>query len=76
DPLSVVTPGVTTGGEVAALLFENGGDALCASLDVDGAMVMVNDLVVIGDFVWVDEDQNGLQDDGATGINGVSATLF
>ncbi|WP_350287972.1 SdrD B-like domain-containing protein, partial [uncultured Croceitalea sp.] len=76
DPLSVVTPGVTTGGEVAALLFENGGDALCASLDVDGAMVMVNDLVVVGDFAWVDEDQNGLQDDGATGINGVSATLF
>ena len=42
DPLSVVTPGVTTGAEVAGLLIENGGDALCASLDVAGAPIMVN----------------------------------
>ncbi|WP_316934172.1 SdrD B-like domain-containing protein, partial [Croceitalea dokdonensis] len=75
DPSSVVTVGQTTGFDVNALLVQGGGE-LCASLDVNGAMVHVESKVNIGDFVWVDENQNGIQDDGATGINGVIATLF
>ncbi|PIB29393.1 hypothetical protein BFP77_06345 [Maribacter sp. 4U21] len=42
----------------------------------DEVVVNLLDKVVIGDFVWVDENENGLQDDGATGVNGVNATLF
>ncbi len=42
----------------------------------DDVMVSVADKVIIGDFVWLDENQNGLQDDGATGINNVKVTLY
>ncbi len=42
----------------------------------DTVMVTVDDKVIIGDFVWLDENDNGLQDDGANGINGVTVTLF
>lgn len=38
--LGVIDFGTTTGGEIAALLFENGG-SICGSLDVAGAMIMV-----------------------------------
>jgi predicted transcriptional regulator len=75
DPLSVVTVGTTTGSDVNSLLIQGGG-SLCASLDVAGAMVLVNDTLILGDFVWIDENQNGLQDNGETGINGINATLF
>ena len=74
DPLSVVTPGVTTGGEVNALLVQGGGN-LCASLDVAGAMVIVENQVSIGNYVWNDENQDGCQD-GEMGINGITVTLF
>lgn len=30
----------------------------------------------LGDYVWVDNNLNGLQDDGNTGVNGVYAQLF
>lgn len=30
----------------------------------------------LGDFVWVDTNRNGLQDDGQTGVNGVYVQLF
>ena len=42
----------------------------------DTVTVTVDAKVMIGDFVWLDENDNGLQDDGATGINGVTVTLF
>mgnify|MGYP000309148577 CR=1 FL=1 len=42
----------------------------------DEVMVDVADKVIIGDFVWLDENQNGLQDDGVTGINDVKVTLY
>ncbi len=75
DPLSVVVPGQTTGVDVNSLLVQGGGE-LCASLDVAGAMVMVDEPLIIGDFVWIDENQNGRQDDGEPGVNGVTVTLF
>ncbi len=48
-------------------------DAGCESSDE--VVVNVNDKVTIGNFVWLDENRNGLQDDGATGINDVMVTL-
>ncbi len=30
----------------------------------------------IGDCVWLDENNNGIQDDGETGVNGVTVTLY
>ncbi|MEJ0020256.1 MAG: SdrD B-like domain-containing protein [Acetobacteraceae bacterium] len=30
----------------------------------------------LGDYVWIDTNQNGVQDDGATGVAGVSVTLL
>ena len=42
DPFTVVTPGVTTGVDVLGLITEGGGD-LCASLDVPGAPIMVEE---------------------------------
>lgn len=42
----------------------------------DEVMVNVTEKVVIGDFVWLDENRNGLQDDGDTGINDIKVTLY
>ncbi|MFK7813137.1 MAG: SdrD B-like domain-containing protein, partial [Maribacter sp.] len=42
----------------------------------DEVIVSVDDKVIIGDFVWLDENRNGLQDDGATGVNDVKVTLY
>jgi len=33
-------------------------------------------LASLGDYVWVDENINGIQDDGNTGVNGVYVQLF
>ncbi|MBK9401639.1 MAG: hypothetical protein IPN36_12510 [Bacteroidetes bacterium] len=40
--LGIVVPGTTTGFDVNALLIQGGG-SICASLDVTGAPVIVND---------------------------------
>ncbi len=42
----------------------------------DDIIVTVEDKVIIGDFVWNDENRNGLQDDGSNGINGVQVSLY
>ena len=42
----------------------------------DKVMVTFEDKVIIGDYVWLDENRNGLQDDGATGVNGISVELY
>ncbi|MGI9552125.1 MAG: SdrD B-like domain-containing protein [Aurantibacter sp.] len=43
---------------------------------MDEVIVTVEDKVVIGDYVWLDENRNGIQDEGPTGINGMSVKLF
>ena len=49
----------------------------CADCEAqDEVVVTLQENVVIGDYVWVDTNGNGLQDDGATGLNGVNATLL
>jgi len=42
----------------------------------DDVIVNVSDKVNIGNYVWFDENENGLQDDGAAGINDVIVTLY
>jgi hypothetical protein len=42
----------------------------------DNVFVTIIDKVIIGDFVWLDDNRNGLQDDGATGVNDVKVTLY
>lgn len=48
-------------------------DAGCEA--TDEVMVTIDDKVQIGDYVWLDENRNGLQDDNETGINDVKVTL-
>ena len=43
---------------------------------MDDVLVDVDEKVSIGDFVWRDNNENGIQDDGDTGINGVTVTLY
>jgi len=42
----------------------------------DEVVVNVDEKVRIGDFVWLDENRNGLQDDGAAGVNDITVTLY
>ena len=44
--------------------------------DSDSVKVTVADKVKIGNYVWLDTDKDGLQDNGETGINGITVTLF
>ncbi|WP_200837586.1 SdrD B-like domain-containing protein, partial [Ruania rhizosphaerae] len=36
----------------------------------------VPDLVSVGDYVWIDEDRDGIQDEGETPVEGVEITLL
>ncbi len=42
----------------------------------DSVVVNVDRKVTIGDYVWTDENRNGVQDANETGVNGVTATLY
>ncbi len=42
----------------------------------DDVMISVEEKVTIGDFVWLDQNENGRQDDAITGVNDVTVTLF
>ena len=72
--LSSITPGVTTGTDVNALLVQSGG-SICASLDVTGAPVNVFTRK-IGDYVWIDGNENGFQDIFEDGYEGATVTLL
>ncbi|MEM9920642.1 MAG: PKD domain-containing protein [Bacteroidota bacterium] len=74
--LSIIDFGVTTGFDVNSLLVQGGGD-ICASLDVAGAMVDVF-MREIGDFVWLDENRNGIYERAIEGPyrGGATVKLF
>ncbi|MFS4448139.1 SdrD B-like domain-containing protein [Maribacter sp. 2307UL18-2] len=38
--------------------------------------VTVENKIVIGDYVWLDKNQNGLQDDGSAGVNNITVELY
>jgi len=63
-----VNPNTTT--EYSVIVTNGNCEAM------DEVVVNVDDKVVIGDYVWLDENRNGMQDDGATGIKGMSVTLY
>ncbi len=42
----------------------------------DAGMVPLNVLSSLGDFVWVDENGNGIQDAGEPGLDGVTVVLY
>ncbi|MCK4761321.1 MAG: hypothetical protein KAW12_03915 [Candidatus Aminicenantes bacterium] len=57
----------------SAIALEQGG----AYLDADFGYALTDDtLAVIGDFVWSDADDDGMQDPGEPGIGGVTVRLW
>ena len=56
-------------------LFVRWGNQDCP-VDLPDATVEGEDKVNIGDFVFNDEDRDGIQDPGETGINGISVMLY
>ncbi len=54
----------------------DGLGSLAAEPQKVGIALGACDAASLGDFVWVDTNDNGVQDDGPTGVNGVFATLF
>ncbi|MBC3789073.1 SdrD B-like domain-containing protein, partial [Spirosoma utsteinense] len=73
--LSVIVPGTTTGGDVLNLIARR---QLCAVLDAAGAPVTVGSCLAgsIGDRVWKDLNNNGLQDSNEAGVAKVTVQLF
>uniref|UniRef100_UPI00261FAC66 SdrD B-like domain-containing protein n=1 Tax=uncultured Winogradskyella sp. TaxID=395353 RepID=UPI00261FAC66 len=62
----------TADSPVVIELMDNNGCTYTTSL-----IINEESNVVIGDYVWLDENENGIQDDGVdSGINGVTATLY
>ena len=47
-----------------------------APFATDCTSTLIQGTNVIGDWVWRDENRNGTQDDGATGISGVPVSLY
>jgi len=69
-----ITPSITASPETTteySVIVTNGN---CDAMD--DVVVNVDDKVIIGDYVWLDENRNGIQDDGATGIESVSVQLY
>ncbi|MDD4652035.1 MAG: SdrD B-like domain-containing protein, partial [Methanothrix sp.] len=42
----------------------------------DAGIYALTETVTIGDFVWIDLNENGIQDDGEPGISNIKVTLF
>ncbi|MCX6218567.1 SdrD B-like domain-containing protein [Spirosoma sp.] len=73
--LSAIVPGTTTGADVLNLIATR---KLCAALDAAGAPVTVSScqLGSIGNYVWKDANNNGLQDASEKGVGNVTVQLF
>jgi CSLREA domain-containing protein len=58
-------------------MIEQGGGSICSALDMTGAAAeaMVCS-AAIGDFVWQDDNEDGVQDGGEPGIEGVTVRLY
>jgi uncharacterized repeat protein (TIGR01451 family) len=54
----------------------DGLGSLAAEPQKVGIAIGSCDAASLGDFVWVDTNDNGIQDDGPTGVNGVFVRLF
>ena len=69
EPLNTVENAVTGGNQDDAV--DNSGD-----MTVDFGFVPINEMVSIGSTVFYDNNNNGLQDIGDTGIAGVTVKLY
>jgi hypothetical protein len=64
----------TTGGETHGTIAIDYGSEY---LEADFGYALADDtLAVIGDFVWIDADYDGMQDAGEPGIGGVTLNLL
>ena len=79
---SMTTPGTVPPGAFAYNSFAYQADradglgSLAAEPQKVGVSLGSCDAASLGDFVWVDANRNGIQDDGPTGLNGVYIRLF
>jgi len=64
----------TTGISQVITLDPEQGGILKDNPTIDGALF--SPLGSLGDYVWKDTNNNGIQDDGNTGVNGVKVVLF
>ncbi|WEK54980.1 MAG: SdrD B-like domain-containing protein [Candidatus Cohnella colombiensis] len=90
DPLNTTTlewamrapVGAPTGGEIAwnsyayRVKTELGQSLLPAEPNKVGIKIQSSPKAEIGDFVWLDSNENGLQDAGESGLNGVTVELY
>ena len=80
--MSLVTPGAVPPGTFAYNSFAYQADradglgSLAAEPQKVGVSLGSCDAASLGDFVWVDVNHNGVQDDGPTGLNGVYVRLL
>jgi len=73
----MVSATVTNVGTVTATPCKQSGESLglTAVADTDDAVVRLKVLSALGDLVWLDDNANGIQDAGETGIAGVTVSL-
>lgn len=90
DPLDSMTfewpmvapVGAPTGGELAWNSFgykmdkAGGGSVLPSEPLKIGIKILASPKAEIGDYVWLDQNENGLQDAAEPGVNGVKAELY
>jgi large repetitive protein len=80
--LFLTTPGSVPPGTFAYNSFayqanrSDGLGSLAAEPQKVGVSLGSCDAAALGDYVWVDANKNGVQDDGPTGLNGVYVRLF
>ncbi|HMN33596.1 MAG TPA: SdrD B-like domain-containing protein [Chitinophagaceae bacterium] len=62
----------TTGGKTGIIGLREGED----NLTIDAGIHQAAGLASLGNFVWFDLNQDGIQDEGEPGVPGVSVTLY
>jgi len=60
----------------AVLLYIDGIQGQSGTKNIQDLIIQVRVGGTIGDFVWMDQNHNGLQDAGEPGINGVTVDLY
>ncbi|MBL0389084.1 DUF11 domain-containing protein [Tumebacillus sp. ITR2] len=78
----VAPVGAPTGGEIAWNSYgykmnkANGGSVLPSEPLKIGIKIQASAKAEIGDFVWLDQNENGIQDASESGVNGVKVELY
>lgn len=71
--LGFIIPGQST---MADLVTRINTRNICASVDGAGVQFVLSACATIGDFVWLDQDRDGIQDEQEGGIEGINVALF